>query len=598
MTDADLVSIAGSETLTNKTLTSPTINTATISGGTINNAVIGGTTPAAGTFTSLSDSGNLTFTGTGNRITGDFSNATVANRVAFQTSTTNGNTVIGALPNGTGVISAVDLYNNSDLTNAGRGRLVMSTAAFAIQALVNGTGTQVPITFAVTNEAMRIDTSGNVGIGTSSPLNRLDVRAASDVIANYQTIQAISTNSAGADLGGGIALGGYYIGTSSIAMFGSIVGRKSNATSGNFDGYLAFGTNNTSTGVVERMRIDSSGNVGIGTSSPTTPDGRVLHISNSQSARIHLTDSDFGEGSLDGLYLSQIGADSYLYNFENGFMMFATNNTERMRIDSSGNVGIGNSIPSSFNAFANRLVIGAGSGDSGLTVYTGSAASGSLNFADGTAGTAAYQGYIQYNHNLDAMDFYVNYAGSSSPRMRITSGGDLLVGTTVSPDSVATGVGVSGGQIQTTRNSVNPNIIMYKTNGFAGEMIRFNYISTDVGSIDVSTTATSYNTSSDYRLKENIAPMTGALNKVAQLKPCTYTWKSTGEAGQGFIAHELQAIVPDAVTGEKDAVDAEGKPVYQGVDTSFLVAILTAAIQEQQAMIEELKQEVALLKSK
>jgi hypothetical protein len=99
----------------------------------------------------------------------------------------------------------------------------------------------------------------------------------------------------------------------------------------------------------------------------------------------------------------------------------------------------------------------------------------------------------------------------------------------------------------------------------------------------------SYVTSSDYRLKENIEPMTGALEKVAQLKPVTYKWKEDGSDGQGFIAHELQAVVPDCVTGKKDAVDEDGKPVYQGVDTSFLVATLTAAIQELKAEFDAYK---------
>ena len=74
--------------------------------------------------------------------------------------------------------------------------------------------------------------------------------------------------------------------------------------------------------------------------------------------------------------------------------------------------------------------------------------------------------------------------------------------------------------------------------------------------------------------------MQNALATVAQLNPVTYTWKADGSDGQGFIAHELQAVVPDCVTGEKDAVDADGNPVYQGIDTSFLVATLVAAIQE------------------
>jgi len=113
---------------------------------------------------------------------------------------------------------------------------------------------------------------------------------------------------------------------------------------------------------------------------------------------------------------------------------------------------------------------------------------------------------------------------------------------------------------------------------FATELgIYFGYNAGIIGSITQNgTTATAYNTSSDYRLKENIAPMTGALGLVQQLKPVTYNWKVDGSAGQGFIAHELAEVVPDCVTGEKDAVDAEGNPVHQGIDTSFLVATLTA----------------------
>jgi len=101
---------------------------------------------------------------------------------------------------------------------------------------------------------------------------------------------------------------------------------------------------------------------------------------------------------------------------------------------------------------------------------------------------------------------------------------------------------------------------------------------------------------SDYRLKENVAPMTGALAKVALLKPCTYTWKINGSDGEGFIAHELAEVVPQCVTGEKDAVDSKGNPVYQGIDTSFLVATLTAAIQELNAKVEAQAAEIAALK--
>jgi len=132
----------------------------------------------------------------------------------------------------------------------------------------------------------------------------------------------------------------------------------------------------------------------------------------------------------------------------------------------------------------------------------------------------------------------------------------------------------------------------------SGGLIAFSAGSTrvDVGSITTNGTGTSYTTASDYRLKENVARMTGALEKVIALKPVTYTWKSNGSTGQGFIAHELQSVVPDCVIGAKDAMDDKGKPIFQSVDTSHLVATLVSAIQEQQALITQLQADVAALK--
>jgi hypothetical protein len=155
----------------------------------------------------------------------------------------------------------------------------------------------------------------------------------------------------------------------------------------------------------------------------------------------------------------------------------------------------------------------------------------------------------------------------------------------------------------------------------AGRPLQFQNGGSSVGYVEHNNTATSYVTSSDYRLKEAITPMTGALAKVTALKPCTYKWKVDGSDGQGFIAHELADVVPQCVTGAKDAVeeqqyevtpavkDEEGNtiteavmgtrtvPKYQGIDTSFLVATLTAAIQEQQALITALTTRITALEA-
>jgi hypothetical protein len=190
----------------------------------------------------------------------------------------------------------------------------------------------------------------------------------------------------------------------------------------------------------------------------------------------------------------------------------------------------------------------------------------------------------------------MTFATSAAERMRIDSGGN--VGINYNPAGDARFVVQSDGNAQ-------PMIRLYNSDTGSGNQtfISFRRNNVGVGAINGTNTATSYVTSSDYRLKENVTPMTGGLAKVAQLKPCTYTWKIDGSAGQGFIAHELQAVVPDCVTGEKDAVetytDEDGNEQTrikaQGIDTSFLVATLTAAIQEQQQIINDLKARIETL---
>jgi len=131
-----------------------------------------------------------------------------------------------------------------------------------------------------------------------------------------------------------------------------------------------------------------------------------------------------------------------------------------------------------------------------------------------------------------------------------------------------------------TSDSVNltPHIYYYNPNG-------------QVGSITTLGSSTAYATSSDYRLKENIEPMTGALDLIMAQRPVTYKWKVDGSAGKGFVAHWLQEDgAPECVIGEKDAVDSDGNPIYQAVDSSFLIATLVKAIQELKTEVDALKQ--------
>jgi hypothetical protein len=197
------------------------------------------------------------------------------------------------------------------------------------------------------------------------------------------------------------------------------------------------------------------------------------------------------------------------------------------------------------------------------------------------------------------MRFYTTVGSTLAERMRIDSAGDVIVNDTTSTSHKVSITAPSAyGALCLTNGATNGYYALRvdnpSTNHYAA-LFREN--GTNVGTIITTSSTTAYNTSSDYRLKKNVAPMTGALATVAQLKPCTYKWKIDNSDGQGFIAHELQAVVPQAVSGAKDAVDANGNPDYQGVDTSFLVATLTAAIQEQQAIISDLKARIEVLEA-
>ena len=277
------------------------------------------------------------------------------------------------------------------------------------------------------------------------------------------------------------------------------------------------------TGGTTAITVDTSQNVGIGTTTPsykldvqgTTANQRISSTTGTNAAYqiFSNTGQNFYVG-LDNSAGNQILSAAYgatLLGTGAYPMVFGTSNTERMRIDSSGNLQLkGTGGTSTFNVFGNATI-------------------------------------------TDQVQIFNNPTSSAQGilfRNTFNTGPSIFSTGAATTNSFISWVGGSGTQ----------------------------------GSIVGNGSGINYNTTSDYRLKENVAPMTGALGVVAQLKPCTYTWKFDGAEGHGFIAHELQEIFPAAVSGEKDAVDKEGNPEYQGVDTSYLVATLTAAIQELKAI--------------
>ena len=180
-----------------------------------------------------------------------------------------------------------------------------------------------------------------------------------------------------------------------------------------------------------------------------------------------------------------------------------------------------------------------------------------------------------------ASNYIVLSDGDGNPRGIFDASGNFIVGRTSSQ-----------GRISAERDNADWCYNSNQTGTGTKNHFRFLDNGTVVGTITSSGSTTSYNTSSDYRLKEDVAPMTGALEKVLVLKPVTYKWKIDGANGQGFIAHELQEVFPEAVTGVKDALDKDGKMLPQGIDTSHLIATLTAAIQELNAKVTALESQL------
>ena len=326
-------------------------------------------------------------------------------------------------------------------------------------------------------ERMRIDSSGNVGIGTSSPnvvLHTVDASGTA-VIALDDSRSNVGDTASVEFRHNGIT--GSVVKSSAIEDFSVTANRSSD---------LQFWTRNNGT-QIQAATIDSEGRVGIGTSTPT----RNLTVHGGAGNSIFaLQNNSTGAAVDDGFQIQLVGNDIYQYNYDNGFMVFGTNNAEAMRIDSSGSLLVGTTDTSLFNNTS-----GAGS----------------------KIGTGAIELAITSSEAL-----YLNRMGTD------------------------------------------------------GRVVNIRKAGTFIGGIDVSSSAVAYNTSSDYRLKEDVQPMSGATDRLKELKPVNFAWKVDGSRVDGFLAHEAQEVVPESVTGSKDAMQTEEyevSPATGDIYTPEVVAV-------------------------
>ena len=380
------------------------------------------------------------------------------------------------------------------------------------------------------------------------------------------------------------------------------------------------------TGTTAKFFWDASAeSVGIGTTAPdalahiysgasgvTNPHSYTkLHIESSSHAAIQLSGSTGGEQWIwfaDDTSATPVGGITY-YHGEN-YMAFRTNSGERARITDGGDLRVGKTSPALADVgheldaegyayhtrdgntplYINRktndgafVMFYKDQGDRGKIACSGDNFSFEALNSNGKAQIKTHDG--NEGIELDPSG-YITFEVGGTERVRID--GNVLVGANSfsfngSNDCVQ--IMHSEGRINLENNTTSSQYVLafYNPNGL-------------VGKISTSGSSTSYSTSSDYRLKENVADITDGITRVKQLSPKRFNFIADADTiVDGFLAHEAQAVVPEAVTGEKDEVDGDNNPVMQGIDQAKLVPLLTAALQEAIAKIETLETKVAAL---
>ena len=444
------------------------------------------------------------------------------------------------------------------------------------------------------NTHMLFVDAGNdlVGIGTSSPSAKLQISSPSSTAEGFRVIQTTAGRTSG------VALAHVYddqTSTTSPAL--KVTQNGTGDIFQLFDGGSA------------RLVVKDGGNVGIGTTSP----GHPLHVAT--SATTIPIKCEFTNSADSFIEIRNTSGFAYVGARSND-LTFHPAGSEHARIDSSGRLLVGTSSTSeNVSLILEGNTGGASNTDGILRLHrkTTSPADGNGlgNITFGTPGTSAFKGAAWILGQRDGgtwtngtshpgrLVFSTTADGASSPteRMRIDSSGQVLVGTTLTSPHNSSGINVS------PTNGVligvsGTHAIIAARHSTDGECIRLQKGSVDVGSIDVTGSGTTYTTTSDYRLKENVVDLDGAITRVKQLQPKRFNFIIDADTTvDGFLAHEAQTVVPEAVTGTHNEVDDDGNAVMQGIDQSKLVPLLTAALQEAIAKIETLETKVAALEA-
>ena len=396
------------------------------------------------------------------------------------------------------------------------------------------------------------------------------------------------------------------------------------------------------------FRVESNGNanmlfvdagndsVKLGTTSDPshgTADSHVLAIGGKQnngSGTLAFIDT---AGNSDALLLGDSGNLTINVDSSNATsdssLQIRVDNSEKMRIDSSGNVLIGETsqINGGFlnlatSAASNALSFLCRSTDDGHQpeIIMQKSSTNSGNFAatadneslgrilfrgvntSNVSDIAAFIEVVQDGTSSSTVPAEMRFGTTETERMRVTSSGRLILGGTSDVSTSLTGhlqVGEGDTHFVVHRNDSNNQIhVTTKVNvTFNRSHYQFQNPNGTVGSITTLNSATSFNTSSDYRLKENVVTDWDATTRLKQLKPSRFNFKANKDITvDGFLAHEVSGIVPEAITGEKDEVNEKGEPVMQGIDQSKLVPLLTKSLQEALARIDTLEAEVKTLK--